>query len=175
MVDVVDFPVTELGPADHVEAGERAPDFDRPLVNAEYWEDAALSDLFGDDPDVLLFHPMDGDFPSTYYWNEIGDLRWHEHATVVGCSISSPNEHKRFIAERRLGGDPCYRLFSDPGIGVAGTYGIAHELDGMAGIGEPRPSVFVFDGGGTIEYAWVSTTWPALPEYVEVEAVIEDG
>jgi len=171
---MVDFPVTELGPADHVEVGEQAPDITRPLVNAEYWEDVALSDLYGEEPVVLVFHPMDGDFPSTYVWNEIRERAWGEHATVVGCSISSPYEHKRFVAERRLDGDPAYRLFSDPGNGVAEAYGIAHELDGMTGIAEPRPSVFVVDGEGTVEYAWVATEWPEFPDYDEVEAVVRD-
>jgi len=168
MADMVDFPVTELGPADHVEVGEEAPDFTRPLVSAEFWEDAALSDLYGEDPVVLVFHPMDGDFPSTYYWNEIRDRGWGEHATVVGCSISSPYEHTRFIRERKMD----YRLFSDPANGVAERYGIVHDNDGMAGIEEPRPSVFVIDGDGVIEYAWVSTSWPELPDYEDVEAVI---
>ena len=170
MADMVDFPVTELGPADHVEEGESAPDFTRPLVNDEYWEDVALSSLLGEDPLVLVFHPMDGDFPSIYYWNEIRDRSWGEHATVVGCSISTPYEHKRFVDVRGMD----YRLFSDPGNGVAEAYGIAHDLDGMAGISEPRPSTFVLDGDGTVEYAWVSTKWPEAPEYDDVETVIED-
>lgn len=168
MADMVDFPVTELGPADHVEVGEAAPDFTRPLVSAEYWEDASLSDLYGDDPVVLVFHPMDGDFPSTYYWNEIRDRGWGEHATVVGCSISTPYEHTAFIRERGMD----HRLFSDPSNGVAERYGIVHDIDGMAGITEPRPSVFVIDGNGVIEYAWVSTTWPELPEYDDIESAI---
>ena len=172
MADMVDFPVTELEPADHVEAGERAPDFTRPLVGDEYWEDVALSDLFGDDPVVLLFHPMDGDFPALYYWKEIQARGWSEHATVVGCSISTPYEHARFVEERGMGGD--YRLFSDPGNGVAEAYGVAIEVDGMAGVSEPRPSVFVIDGEGTVEYAWASTKWPEMPEYDDVEALVED-
>ena len=172
MPDMVDFPVTELGPADHAEAGETAPDFTRPLVSDEYWEDVALSDLYAanESPVVLVFHPMDGDFPSTYVWNEIRDRGWAEHATVVGCSISTPYEHARFVEERRL--DTDYRLFSDPQNGVAEAYGIAHDLDGMTGVSEPRPSVFVIDGEGTIEYAWVSTKWPELPDYEAVESMI---
>mgnify|MGYP000191634916 CR=1 FL=1 len=170
MPDMVEFPVTELGPTDHVEAGEQAPDFTRPLVNDEYWENVALSELYGDDPVVLVFHPMDGDFPSTYFWNEIRDRGWGEHATVVGCSISTPYEHAAFVEERGMG----YRLFSDPANGIGEAYGIAHELDGMAGISEPRPAIFVIGGEGTIEYAWVSTKWPELPDYDAVEALIED-
>ena len=170
MPEMVEFPVTELGPADHVEVGEPAPDFTRPLVNEEFWEDVALADLYAEAPVVLVFHPMDGDFPSTYYWNEIRDRGWGDQATVVGCSISSPYEHARFIEERGMD----HRLFSDPGAGVAEAYGIAHDLDGMTGITEPRPSIFVIDGEGVVRYAWVSTMWPELPDYEAVETVLAD-
>jgi len=50
MVDL-DFDVVELGPADHPEVGERAPDFTRPLVNDEYWEDVSLSEICAERPD----------------------------------------------------------------------------------------------------------------------------
>ena len=174
MADMVDFPVTVLGPAEHVQEGESAPDFTRPLVNAEFWEDVALSELYenSDDPVVLLFHPMDGDFPSLYYWKEIQKRGWKEHATVVGCSISTPYEHEQFVQERGM--DRDYRLFSDPGAGVAEAYGIAHEVDGMTGVTEHRPAAFVIDGDGAVAYAWASTKWPELPNYDDVETIIED-
>ena len=63
------FDVVELGPADHPEAGDTAPDFTRPLVTDEYWEDTSLSAVCADsdDPVVLAFHSMDGSFPATYF------------------------------------------------------------------------------------------------------------
>ena len=161
--DVVDLPET-----DHVAEGERAPDFERPLVTAEYWEDVALSELTDEGPVVLVFHSMDGAFPATYVWNEIRDREWHTDATVVGLSISTPYAHKRLVDERDLGDD--YRLYSDPANGVAEAYGIAVDMDGMAGIAEPRPAVFVLDTDRTIEYAWVATEWPDFPDYDDVEA-----
>ena len=162
---MVDFPVVELGESDHVRVGDEAPDFVRPLVNDEYWEDTALSDLLGEEPVVLVLYPMDGDFPATYIWNEVRDREWGDLATVVGLSISSPYEHSRFVDERGMD----YRLFSDPANGVAEAYGIVNDLDGMAGVSEPRPAVFVIDGEGTIEYAWVATEWPDFPDYDGVE------
>jgi peroxiredoxin len=166
----LDFDVVELGPADHPEVGETAPDFTRPLVGDEYWEDVALSELVArdDDPTVLVFHPMDGAFPATYVWNEIRDRGWGADATVVGLSISTPYAHKRLIDERELGDD--YQLYSDPPNEVAERYGIAVEMDGMAGVAEPRPAVFVLDTDRTIEYAWVATEWPDFPDYDAVEA-----
>ncbi|MFW6000474.1 MAG: peroxiredoxin, partial [Halorubrum sp.] len=42
---MVDFDVVSLPETPHVAAGETAPDFTRPLVNGEYWEDRALADV----------------------------------------------------------------------------------------------------------------------------------
>jgi len=165
----LDFDVVELGPADHPEEGETAPDFTRPLVNDEYWEDESLSALCAESERVVLvFHAMDGAFPATYVWNEIRDRGWHADATVVGCSISTPYAHKRLLDERDIAGD--YRLFSDPGNAVAREFGIDMDLDGMAGLEEPRPAVFVLDGDRTVEYAWVAEEWPDFPDYDAVEA-----
>jgi len=166
------FDVVELGRADHPEIGDEAPEFTRPLVNDEYWEDASLSDLTDEKPVVLVFHPMDGDFPATYIWQEIRDRGWDDYnAEIVGLSISSPYEHARFLEEWDL---ERFRLFSDPANGVAERYGIDHELDGMAGIEEPRPAVFVIDGNRTIYDGWVASEWPEFPPYDEIEASLEE-
>jgi peroxiredoxin len=193
----LDFEVVELAPADPPAEGEQAPDFERPLANAEYWEDTALSELTAEGPVLLAFHTMDGAFPTTYMWNEIRDREWGQGAAdqeeaaedasgegrpasrghdddlqVVGLSISSPYEHKTTIAERRID-DLHYRLFSDPGNDVAERYGIAHDLDGMAGVSEPRPAVFLLDEERVVQYAWVADEWPDFPPYDEVEAAID--
>jgi len=168
----LDFEVVDLGPADHPEEGEQAPEFTRPLVTDEYWSDVALSELVArdDEPTVLLFHSMDGAFPATYLWKEVRSRDWHAEATVVGVSISTPYAHKQLIDERDLGED--YALYSDPGNGVAEAYGIAHDLDGMAAVSEPRPAVFVLDSERTVEYAWVAEEWPDFPDYDEIEAAL---
>ena len=168
----MEFEVTQLPPTDHVEAGDRAPEFTRPLVNDEFWEDASLSEVAADRPVVLVFHTMDGDFPATYMWNELVDRAWEESYDVelVGLSISSPYEHSRFIEDRGMD----YRLFSDPANGVAEQFGIVHDLDGMAGLSEPRISLFVIDTDLTVRYDWVSEEWPAFPDYDEVEETLAE-
>ena len=164
------FDVVELGAADAPPVGETAPDFTRPLVDDEYWEDAALSELTDDGPVVLVFHTMDGDFPATYIWQAIRDRGWDDYdAEVVGLSVSTPYEHSRFLEEW----DIAFRLFSDPQNGVAEAYGVVHDLDGMTGVAEPRPAVFVVDGDRTVREAWVSTEWPEFPPYDDLEAAIE--
>ena len=165
----LDFDVVDLGPTDHVAEGETAPDFERPLVDAEGWSDVTLSTLLDSGPAVLLVHPMDGAFPATYLWNEVRERGWTDEITVLGCSISTPYEHRTLIEERDI---PDVRLFSDPANGVAEAYGIAHDLDGMAGISEPRPAAFVLAPDRTVTYAWVAEAWPDFPDYDAVEDAI---
>ncbi|WP_135853323.1 redoxin domain-containing protein [Halorussus salinus] len=168
---MVDFEVVSLPDTDHVDVGDTAPDFTRPLVNDEFWEDAALSELTAEGPVLLVFFTMDGAFPATYMWNEIRDRAWEADGdlTIVGLSISDPYAHKQLIEERGMD----YRLFSDPQNGVAEEYGIGHDLDGMAGVSEPRPAVFLLDDERTVEYAWVADEWPDFPDYDEVEDAID--
>ncbi|WP_284012592.1 redoxin domain-containing protein [Halobaculum litoreum] len=166
---MVDFDVVELPEADHVDVGDEAPDFTRPLVGDEYWRDAALSDIDG--PVALVFFTMDGAFPATYMWNEIRDRGWgtDDDLTVVGVSISTPYEHKRFVEERGME----YELFSDPSAAVGDLYGAVQDLDGMTGIREHRPAVFLLDDDHAVEYAWVASEWPEFPDYDEVEAHLD--
>jgi len=168
------FDVVDLPPSDHPEPGDVAPDFERPLVDDEYWKDTSLSELTAEGPVALVFYPMDGAFPATYIWNEIRDRGWGhrggDEIEVVGCSISTPYAHRRLIDERRMD----YRLFSDPANGVAEAYGIDHDLDGMAGLNEARPAVFVLDDERVVECAWVAQEWPDFPDYDAVETAIDD-
>ncbi len=161
----MEFDVVELPGTDHPEAGDTAPDFTRPLVGAEDWADASLSELTDEGPVALVFYTMDGAFPGTYVWNEIRDREWGEHAQVVGVSISTPYAHKRLIEDREMD----YRLFSDPAADLADAYGVENDLDGMTGITEHRPAVFLIDDDRTIQYAWVASEWPQFPDYDEVE------
>jgi peroxiredoxin len=169
----LDFDVVALGAPDHPEVGETAPDFERPLVTDEHWEDVALSELTAEGPVALIFHSMNGAFPATYVWNELRDRDIDAYdASVVGLSISTPYAHKRLIEERDLA-DTGVRFFSDPANGVAERYGIVNDLDGMAGVAEPRPATFVLDEERTVQYAWAASEWPAFPDYDELEAAIE--
>ncbi|WP_331235266.1 redoxin domain-containing protein [Natronorarus salvus] len=167
---MVDFDVVSLPPADHPESGEGAPEFTRPLVNREFWEDVSLSELTDEGPVLLVFHSMDGAFPALYTWKEVQERDLDERVRVVGLSISTPYEHKRFLEERDLDAS----LFSDPSNDIAEAYGVVNDLDGMSGVSEPRPAVFLIDGGGTIGYAWAANEHPDFPEWDEVEDAIDD-
>lgn len=165
------FEVKEFKETDYPHVGEIAPDFTRPLVNDEYWKDVALSELTADGPVLLVFHSMDGAFPGTYIWQEITNRAWNDRydITLAGLSISTPNEHKEFIQRR---GIDC-RLFSDPQNGVTETYDLVNDLDGMTGVSEARPAVFLLDEDRVVEYVWAADRWPELPDYDGIEAALE--
>jgi peroxiredoxin len=163
-----DFDVVSLPETDHVAEGDAAPDFTRPLVNGEYWEDRSLDDVV-EGPTLLVFHPMDGAFQGTYLYNTIDDHGWAADLDVLGLSISSPYAHKRLLAERGEG----VRVFSDPGAGVIEEYGVAHDIDGMTGITESRPAVFLLDGDRTVEYAWVASKHPEFPDAEEIDDAVD--
>jgi peroxiredoxin len=164
------FEVTDLPASDHPAPGDVAPDFTRPLVGPEFWEDASLSAVVAEGPTLLVFHPMDGAFPTTYMWNAIDDHGFADDVTLVGVSASSPYEHKALLEERAEDA----RLFSDPDAGVAAAYGVENELDGMAGVTEHRPAVFLLDSDRTVQYAWVADEWPAFPDYEEIADAIDE-
>lgn len=159
--------LVEFPPADHPEAGETAPDFTRPLVHKEYWEDTSLSDLVAREGAVLLvFYPLNWGGKSVYWWAEIRDRGWPDELTVVGVGISQPFDHQRFIERQGLE----HPLYSDPGNGVAERYGVVHDLDGMTGVSEPRPAAFLIGDERTIDHVWVADEWPPSPPYDELEA-----
>lgn len=174
----LDFDVLSLPESDHPAVGETAPDFVRPLVTDEYWEDVALSTLTGDGPVALVCHPMVGSFPATYIWSELRDRGLDDMgASVVGLSISTPYDLTRFIETEGLA-ETDFAFVSDPGNDVAARYGIVNDLDGMNGVTEPRPAVFVIDRDRVVRYAWVPAEWPAFPDYDEFEvelASVVDG
>ncbi|MDY6764236.1 MAG: peroxiredoxin, partial [Halobacteria archaeon] len=66
-----------------------------------------------------------------------------------------------------------YELFSDPRCDVGELYGVTHDLDGMTGIVEHRPAVFLIDSERNVEYTWVASEWPDFPDYDEIEEAIE--
>jgi peroxiredoxin len=168
-----DFDVVDLTATDHVTVGDTAPDFTRPLVTDEYWADQPFADLAADGPVCLVFTPMNGAFPTTYTWNELRDRDWEaDHdVTVVGVTVSDPYATKDLIRDRGID----YPFYTDPQLGVADAYGVLHDLDGMTGVSEPRPSVFLVDDDRTIEYAWVASEWPDFPPYDEIEAALDDA
>lgn len=167
-LNVVEFP-----PSSHPQVGETAPDFTRPLVTDKSWGDASLSSLAANAGSVLLvFYPLNWGGKSMFWWKEIAERGWggaDGDVDVVGIGISQPFDHLRFIKSRDL----AYPLFSDPANDVASTYDVIHKLDGMTGISEPRPAIFLVDSDLTVEYAWVADEWPETPPYNDIESALD--
>ena len=168
---MVEFDLPEFPPADHPVEGERAPDFTRPLVDGEYWENRPFSEVAAEAGAALLvFYPLNWGGKSKFWWEEIQKRGWGgDDLEVLGIGISQPFDHQRFIESHALE----YSLYSDPGNGVARRYDIVHDLDGMAGIEEPRPAAFLVDDELTVEYVWVADVWPETPPYDDVEAALD--
>lgn len=166
-----DLEVVQFAPSDHPTVGETAPEFTRPLVTAESWSDVPLSELVDDGAVLLVFYPLNWGGKSIYWWREIQRREWGGNGVeVVGIGVSQPFDHQRFIEHRDL----PYPLYSDPGNGVAEAYDVVHDLDGMAGVSEPRPAAFLIDENRTVEYVWVADEWPETPPYDEIEAAMSD-
>ncbi|QSX00652.1 redoxin domain-containing protein [Haloterrigena alkaliphila] len=163
-----DFEVTELGPADHLEAGEEVPDFTRPLVTDEFWEDRSLSDVAADEGrTILVCTPMISSFAAKYIWDELDERDWFDRADrIVGLTASTPYAVSSFLDDN---GFP-FAVFADPANGVADSLGIVNDLDGMEGISEPRAAVFGLEPDLTIDSGWVATEWPEFPPYDELES-----
>ncbi len=162
-----DFDVVDLGPADPPAEGTDAPDFTRPLVSAEYWQDYRFSGLRDDRPTILVFTPMVGSFLAKYVWDELADRGWDDRdQQVVGISAATPYAIAGFLDDN----DYPFEIFADPTNEVATEYGIVHDLDGMAGITEPRLAFVAIDADGTVDSTWVATDWPQFPDYDELEA-----
>ncbi|WP_306054736.1 redoxin domain-containing protein [Natronococcus wangiae] len=160
-----EFDVVALEPTDHVEPGDEAPDFTRPLVTDEYWEDRALADLV-DGRTILVFTPMIGSFVAKYAWDELAERGWDDREErVVGVTASTPYAVSTFLDDN----DFPFEIFADPANGVAETYGLDHELDGMTGISEPRPAFVAVGADRAVDAVWVASEWPEFPDYDELE------
>ncbi len=166
MVDV-DFEVVSLAPCDPLETSGQAPEFTRPLVTHAYWEDRSLGELLADGHDltILVFTPMVGSFVPKYVFDELTNRGWDQTVDLVGVTISDPYAISRFLDDN----DYDCPFVSDPANELGEAFGISHDLDGMAGIEEPRPAVFVLESDRTIAGSWVAREWPAFPPYDELE------
>lgn len=164
---MVDFEVVELEPTDHIEPGDDMPEFTRPLVSEEFWEDRTLSAVVADGGLTLLVcTPMVGSFASKYVWEELRERDWDERADrIVGLSASTPYAIADFLDENAF----PFEIFADPANDVAESLGIAHDLDGMAGLSEPRLAVVALESDLTVADVWVATEWPEFPPYDELE------
>lgn len=166
----LDFPVVSFNTACDLTVGNEFPDFTRPYVKQEMWRDRSLSSLASTNPVCILFHSMIGSFPPIYLWKEVMNRGWIEKfdISVTAITASNPYEIRRFLDREDL----PVGVFSDPANTVATSVGLAHDLDGMTGISEPRTAVVLVDEELRVQYRWVAAEWPEFPDFETVETSI---
>lgn len=131
--------------------GNKAPDFDLPVVGGEYGENAtvSLSSLRGSKI-VLYFYPKDDTPGCTIQACGIRDA-WGElssKAKVFGVSIDPVKKHGKFIAKYDL----PFPLISDESQTMVEAYGVWVEksMNGKTYFGTER-TTFVIDEKGVVK------------------------
>ncbi|MEF8881921.1 MAG: redoxin domain-containing protein [Halapricum sp.] len=155
-----------------VTEGDSAPDFTAPLANGDV-DSFTLSENLDDAPLVLAFFPGAFTGVCTHEMNAFqDDLADFEAAgaTVYGISVDSPFALNAFRDELGLEFD----LISDADKEVIEEYGIPMDFEDLGVHDVAKRSVFVVDGDGTVQYAWVSDDPGVEPDYDEVLAAVED-
>lgn len=130
--------------------GEKAPDFELPVIGGGYGENATvrLADLRGSTV-VLYFYPKDATPGCTAQACGIRDA-WGEisaHAKVFGVSIDPIKKHREFLAKYDL----PFPLISDEERSMVEAYGVWVEkkLYGKVYFGTER-TTFVIDEEGIV-------------------------
>jgi peroxiredoxin len=88
------------------------------------------------------------------------------NAQVVGISVDSPYANKAFAEQNKL----TFPLLSDVTHEVSRTYaGLYQDFGGVKSYAAAKRSVFILDGSGVVQYAWISETPGVEPPYAEIE------
>jgi peroxiredoxin Q/BCP len=148
--------------------GEKAPDFDLPVVGGDYGEGArvSLSDLKGSIV-VLYFYPKDDTPGCTTQACEIRD-HWDElsrRAKVFGISTDPVRKHAKFIQKYDL----PFPLLSDEEQTMVEAYGVWVEksMYGKTYLGTER-TTFVLDENGIVR-----GVFPRVKPAEHVDLVLE--
>ena len=154
-----------------VSVGDKAPDFTAPLANGDV-DEVTLSEALADAPVVLAFFP--GAFTSVCtHEMETFEERLAQFAgagaTVYGVSVDTPFALNAFREDAGL----SFGLISDSNRELVEAYGVAMDFASYGVDDVAKRSVFVVDGDGVVQYAWVSDDPGVEPEYDEVLAAVE--
>jgi peroxiredoxin len=155
-----------------VDVGDSAPDFTAPLANGDV-DSFTLSEHFEEAPLVLAF------FPAAFTGTCTNEMTTFQDrlaafqdagAAVYGLSVDSPFALNEFRDKHDL----TFGLISDADKEVIADYGISMDFAAMGVHDLAKRSVFVVDGDGVVQYAWVSDDPGVEPDYEEVLAAVED-
>jgi len=149
-----------------ITTGDEAPSFTAPLANGDV-DSFTLSERLDEAPIVLAFFPGAFTGVCTHEMNtfqdrlaEFGDAG----AAVYGVSIDTPFSQNEFREQLGLEFD----LISDTNREIIDERGISMDFSELGVDGVAKRSVFVIDGDGVVQYAWVSDDPGVEPDYDEV-------
>ncbi|ACV48789.1 MULTISPECIES: redoxin domain-containing protein [Halomicrobium] len=151
--------------------GDEAPSFTAPLANGDI-ESFTLTDRLDEAPIVLAFFPGAFTGVCTHEMNTFQDRLddfSEAGASVYGVSIDTPFSQNEFRDKLGLEFD----LLSDSNREVVDEWGLSMDFDELGVDGVAKRSVFVIDGDGVVQYAWVSDDPGVEPEYDDVLDAVE--
>ena len=155
-----------------VDTGDDAPDFTAPLANGDVGE-FALSDRLDEAPLVLAFFPGAFTGVCTHemetFEDRLGEFEDHG-ATVYGISVDTPFALNAFRDDSGL----TFGLISDTNRRIVEPYDLTMDFASMGVEDVAKRSVFVIDGDGVVQYAWVSDDPGIEPDYDEVRDAVAD-
>ncbi|WP_018258303.1 redoxin domain-containing protein [Halomicrobium katesii] len=146
--------------------GDEAPSFTAPLANGDI-ESFTLADRLDEAPIVLAFFPGAFTGVCTHEMNTFQDRLddfSEAGASVYGVSIDTPFSQNEFRDKLGLEFD----LLSDSNREIVDEWGLSMDFDELGVDGVAKRSVFVIDGDGVVQYAWVSDDPGVEPEYDDV-------
>ena len=159
-----------------LEVGQMAPNFTLPSsapdAAGQSGASVSLSDYLGQNV-ILVFYPADwsavcGDELTLY--NELLPIFETLNAVMLGISVDSAFSHSAFKEERNL----HMSLLADfePKGAVARLYGVYDAQDGFS-----ERALYVIDGGGVIQYSFVSpmNVNPGANEIIKTLKAIQAG
>ncbi|QGA83067.1 redoxin domain-containing protein [Halomicrobium sp. LC1Hm] len=154
-----------------VSTGDEAPSFTAPLANGDI-ESFTLADRLDEAPIVLAFFPGAFTGVCTHEMNTFQDRLddfSEAGASVYGVSIDTPFSQNEFRDKLGLEFD----LLSDSNREIVDEWGLSMDFEELGVDGVAKRSVFVIDGDGVVQYAWVSDDPGVEPAYDEVLDAID--
>jgi len=151
--------------------GDAAPDFVLPGSDGEEVREYMLAEFTRDGPVVLAFYMFDFHPTCTEELCTLQDLGWftlYPDATVLAVGTDSAFSHQAFAREHGIE----FPLLSDGTGAVSERYGVCYEeFQGHRFV--PKRSVFVVDADTKVRYRWVADDPGALPDWDDVQSVLD--
>jgi len=151
--------------------GDAAPDFVLPGADGDEVREYMLADFTRDGPVVLAFYLFDFHPACTEEICTLQDLGWftvHPDATVLAVGTDSAFSHQAFAREHGIE----FPLLSDSDGAISERYGVLYdEFQGHRAVS--KRAVFVLDTGMKVRYRWVADDPRELPDWDEIQTVLD--